>query len=1472
VPRLRCLDWMNAVSGPTDPFLGTCSRAELVHKDDATHYMIGRPVQAWAWEVLNDGTDALWDVVDAARGAMSAIPIWDLNTVGAPLALVSHSLTYYDGNAFTGLPLGQLGTRGVAVRSLNLVHTPEVLLAAYGADVPECLTIAAGGFTWDPEYPAAFAATVPSHAGYVPLAALGQDCLYVPTMQAKYDFQTSAPLPRGLALESRDPLGNVSSVGYDDYDFLPVVTTDALGMTVQAAYDYRLLQPYLITDPNGNRSAVRFSPLGFVTEAGVMGKLNEAVGDWISEGTNGPVFQASSVMDYNLHNWLDHGLPAYVKTTQHEWHINDLDYTTDTIVQKAFSDGFGRVIQTRAQAEEVIFGDQDFGDSGLPASQTVANAPAVGVLNTSTSAPNVIVNGFQTTNNKGMVVEQWEPFYATGWDYQAASHLTQPLALPSYYGQKVVMYYDSIGRAVRTLNPDGTEQRVVTGKPLNPDLSPAPFRPTPWESYTYDANDLADITHPSGGHNVPTGHFLTPRSVKIDALGRMIESTDRNYNGGLEEVVMRYFYDIRGNKLRVDDAIKVANPSAGRDSAFLHVYDLANQPLKTTHIDGGVKTMVINAAGLPVEARDAKGALVLSAFDDLLRPVSMWARDNGSEDVTLRSKVVYGEAHSSPVAGNWMGRPWKNYDEAGLVEILEYDFKGQPKKKTRKVISDAVILTPMPTSVYRVDWDLLDENTDLEGEYQTDMAYDGLGRPTTITLPMDVSGGRKEVVPTYNRSGAMQSISLDNDIYVARIAYNAKGQKVLVAYGNGLMTRFAYDVINFRLLRQKTEGFSLSSLSYTPSSGSTKYDCAYTYDLSGNIVHITDATPNCGVGGSGGATPDELIRDFEYDALYRLLRATGRESGSHVTSSDPYHEPALDNSANGTVAYYRTYKYDKLGNMLDLYHNAGTGNTFHRYFNDWNNVGSAAFGLSNLATEINYGGTTVNYTFDDNGNMLTEGGSRSFEWDYGDRMRGFSEGTSVQAAYLYDGGGNRVKKIVVDGSGNSVVTVYIDGGFEHLYKLSSAAVVSEAHNELHVMDGRSRIAVKRIGSAFSGDASPSVRYNLEDHLGNSSVSVDSSGSLITREEYFPFGETSFGSFARKRYRFCGKERDEESGLYYYGARYYAPWCCRFVSVDPLAGEMPFATPYSYAVNSPMVFVDVDGLAPGRTDQGQPEKQKRSGGGNVAPQQPGPDPNSALSPLAGEYHFTAPKVDSMEVGYQPIDLELARDAREIKALQGDSKITTDYDFSNLPTIGVMAEQATGGKVVEIGGKVIEEVVTDGVVKYSRFFGLKVAGGTIGFMLSPIETSSNDMVNPYQKAEFEKQRLAREKADEYEKNPKKYGTEDYYVYRLRALADGEFPCRLCYGTATVSIHEGETVKFGITSKLSIEERYKSPPSYFPELLDVVRPTFYGPFPKHIAMAIEKRVLTFYGTTQESWNIAERNGMPFPLMRPCLNYMYR
>ncbi|NOQ26265.1 MAG: hypothetical protein GQ564_12950 [Bacteroidales bacterium] len=115
------------------------------------------------------------------------------------------------------------------------------------------------------------------------------------------------------------------------------------------------------------------------------------------------------------------------------------------------------------------------------------------------------------------------------------------------------------------------------------------------------------------------------------------------------------------------------------------------------------------------------------------------------------------------------------------------------------------------------------------------------------------------------------------------------------------------------------------------------------------------------------------------------------------------------------------------------------------------------------------------------------------------------------------------------------------------------------------------------------DASLVVRYQYDNHLGSASLELDESAEIISYEEYHPFGTTSYRSgrteteTSQKRYKYVGKERDEETGLYYYGARYYAAWICRFVSVDSLQFDYPYYTPYQYAGNKPISYIDLDGL-------------------------------------------------------------------------------------------------------------------------------------------------------------------------------------------------------------------------------------------------------------------------------------------------------
>jgi RHS repeat-associated protein len=110
-----------------------------------------------------------------------------------------------------------------------------------------------------------------------------------------------------------------------------------------------------------------------------------------------------------------------------------------------------------------------------------------------------------------------------------------------------------------------------------------------------------------------------------------------------------------------------------------------------------------------------------------------------------------------------------------------------------------------------------------------------------------------------------------------------------------------------------------------------------------------------------------------------------------------------------------------------------------------------------------------------------------------------------------------------------------------------------------------------------------VRYQLSNHLGSATFELDDAAVIISYEEFHPFGSTSYRSgrnaakTSLKRYRYVVKERDDETGLYYYGARYYAAWLARFVSVDPLKDDYPYYTSYQYAGNKPVTFIDLDGL-------------------------------------------------------------------------------------------------------------------------------------------------------------------------------------------------------------------------------------------------------------------------------------------------------
>ncbi|AUX43625.1 toxin [Sorangium cellulosum] len=1095
---------------------------------------LGVPLETRSYELTGlaapaKGVLSFEEVRMAARKA-KVLSYEERPTSGFEKRLVEHTRSrYYDSeNLPNPLPFGKADTRAIPYESYRLALTPGLLEQAFNGEV---------GRVTD---------AVLHEGGYVHLD--GDRNWWAPAGRAVPD-----PSRFFLPTEFIDPFGNVATVAYDEHALLIERVEDAAHNVVRAQNNYRVLGPAMITDPNGNRIAVKFDALGLVVATAVMGKEGSSDGDTLDDPT--------TVLEYDLFRWKDSGgkLPSLVHTKAREQHGLANTRWQETYT---YSDGSGRVAMAKLRAEP--------GEAPLRGADGKLLKDAHGELVLGFTEERWVGSGKTVVNNKGNPVKQYEPFFSSTPEFEDEDELVR-------WGVTPVLFYDPPGRLIRTTLPHGGLRRVSF---------------TPWEQTAFDENDtVSDLgnawfaTRRANAASEPSpeeqraarltfAHRETPTTTKLDALGRPFLVLDRLAPTTM--LATRTELDIEGQALSITDALDRV--------CMRYVYGIDGQVLRESSIDAGERRRLSDVAGAPLRAWDAVGHRVRQTYDALRRPTHVHVQ-KGAEDEQLATRIIYGESYTNPEEQNLRGRAVLTFDGAGLLRTESFDFKGNLLSSMR-TLARAYQEEPdwSPLGALEVPGAALGGAEALLGaeSFSKSFAYDALNRLTSATAPDD-----SKVVPTYNEVGLLERLDVhvrgaDQPArFILNIDYNAKGQRERIAYSNGTTTAYTYDPLTFRLTRLKTT---------RASDGVVLQNLFYTYDCVGNVVAVEDTAQQTVFFGGAFVEPSSA---YEYDALYRLTRANGREHRGHGgeiqrdQNDMPLQQLPHPNDIQALRRYEERFVYDGVGNILEFIHDKlgapGSWTRRYRY------GGGAGDGQSNRLHSTSLPGDAATrpyaakYVHDANGNMVAMPHLAAVAYTHTDRMRRADLGGGGTAFYTYDGSGERVRK-VVERIGTLVEERIYLGGYEVYRKRDQSGVLLERQT-LHVMDDMRRVAMVETKTVDvkepAGRGAPRIRFQYTNQLDSALLECDEDGLAITYEEYHPYGTTAYWSarsgveVSAKRYRYTGKERDEETGLYYHGARYYAPWLGRWTSADP-AGFVDGLNLFVYVRNRPTALTDPNG--------------------------------------------------------------------------------------------------------------------------------------------------------------------------------------------------------------------------------------------------------------------------------------------------------
>jgi RHS repeat-associated protein len=708
----------------------------------------------------------------------------------------------------------------------------------------------------------------------------------------------------------------------------------------------------------------------------------------------------------------------------------------------------------------------------------------------------------------------------TDYDYDSRRNVITVTSARGTSSQTSIHYeYDTAGNVTSFIDENNHrtnyeyDRRNRLTKIIEPDPDGAGPLSSPVTQFTYDL---------AGNNLTVTDANQRVTRLVYDALDRVRTYADPGNN------TTTYTYDAAGNLTRLTDPLNHVNESH---------YDERGRLRQSTDAAGKVTQYEYDGSDNLTSIVDASGNRTTYVYDARDRLIRM------TDPLGQTTTYSYDSANNLRTSVDRMGRTllmtyddldrlvqetWKNTN-GSIANTIHYSY--DDAGNLNQVQDDFSTITYAYDELYRVT----QEQTTGPGGFPTSIlsyTYDAAGNLLSRTDVIAGHAGGTDVY-SYDALNQLTRIVQSGPQVVTKRAdfqYNSLGQTTSLARfsdaaGTQLVatTNYLYDSLN-----------RLNSITHRGPTNTLLDSFTFQYDSASRISRVTDLD---------GAT------DYTYDSRDQLTAA------NHADPSNPD----------------ETYAYDDAGNRLSS----------HVHGKNYQ-LGDGSDGEPDNNRLTSDG--TFNYAYDDEGNLvqrisIADGSKRDFVYDLRNRLIQVTDRTSGGVAtrvtrYTYDAFDRRISKNVdstPSDSQDGVVTYFVYAGSDVIVEWNDpdGAGGAPAVESMRYLHGP---AVDQV--LAQEDGANAVQWHLADHLGTVHGLVSQAGQVVNHLKYDSYGNliSETNPAVTTRYRFTGREFDQETGLMYYRARYYDPAVGRFISEDSW-GLSAGVNLYAYVGNSPSQAVD-----------------------------------------------------------------------------------------------------------------------------------------------------------------------------------------------------------------------------------------------------------------------------------------------------------